>query len=284
MTVTSSMSTRLVGAASRALSFASAFGILKGLWLYIRIAIKRHGNRPFLISIPGISHSVWLRPSPSDIYTFFQVFIEDQFEVASFKQGQRLTDAINKEKIGNTPLIIDCGAHIGLGSIWFATRFPRSVIYSIEPDPDNFRALVKNTTKYPNITPINAAIWDTHARLHLTNIDAPGWARQVEPYESKLAIDATRAVTIDEIIQQADEDRATIVKVDIEGGEASLFRSNTSWLDRTDLLIIELHDWKFPGQRSSLPLLRRISEGNFEVTQKGENFFCFNVSPVQDGA
>lgn len=33
-----------------------------------------------------------------------------------------------------------------------------------------------------------------------------------------------------------------IAKIDIEGAEADLFAANTDWVQRFDLLIIELHD------------------------------------------
>ena len=53
--------------------------------------------------------------------------------------------------------------------------------------------------------------------------------------------------------------RNLIVKVDIEGGEYALFRSNTAWLNHTDLLIAETHDWLFPGQDTSRTLFQGIA-------------------------
>ncbi len=59
---------------------------------------------------------------------------------------------------------------------------------------------------------------------------------------------AIAAVTIDGLMQRYGATRNLIVKVDIEGAEDTLFRSNTGWLDRTDLLIAETHDWLFRGR------------------------------------
>jgi hypothetical protein len=69
--------------------------------------------------------------------------------------------------------------------------------------------------------------------------------------------------------------RNLIVKVDIEGGEAAMFRSNIGWLDQTDLLICETHDWLFPGQGTSRPLFEAIAGRKFEVIQKGEYISFF---------
>jgi hypothetical protein len=71
-------------------------------------------------------------------------------------------------------------------------------------------------------------------------------------------------------MQRHSAKRNLIVKVDIEGGEEALFRSNIDWLDRTDLLIAETHDWLFPGQGTSRTLFSAIAGRNFEVIQKGE--------------
>jgi FkbM family methyltransferase len=279
LNTTSTLFTRLIRAASRALSFASAFGIVNGFWFYLVFTAKRQTKKPFAISVPGLGHRIWLRPLASDVYTFFEILVDGQYEFSTFPQSKRLTSDAGDIHMAKPPLIVDCGANIGLSSIWLATKFPHARIYSIEPDPENFRALTKNTAEYRNIIPINAAIWDTHTQLYLGNIDAPPNARQVnESAPPEGSVCTTQAVTVEEIMQGADAERAMIVKVDIEGAEACLFRSNTDWLDRVDLLIIELHDWMLPGQRSSQTFLRRISRGDFEVAQNGENFFCFNLA------
>jgi len=49
---------------------------------------------------------------------------------------------------GRQPLIIDCGANIGCASVWFATQYPKARILAVEPDPDNFRMLVRNSKPY----------------------------------------------------------------------------------------------------------------------------------------
>jgi hypothetical protein len=65
------------------------------------------------------------------------------------------------------------------------------------------------------------------------------------------------------------------VKIGIEGSEAKVFNENTQWLDETPLLIVELHDWMLPGDRSSSPFLREIIKRDFDTFTKGENIFVF---------
>jgi hypothetical protein len=88
-----------------------------------------------------------------------------------------------------------------------------------------------------------------------------------------------KGFTISEIMGMADTPRALIVKVDIEGAEASLFRSNIEWVGRTDLIAIELHDWMLPKQRTSAPFVRSFANLDFDLLQRGENLFVFLDQP-----
>ena len=67
--------------------------------------------------------------------------------------------------------IVDVGAHIGMASILFALKYPTARIIALEPEPANFAALVRNTSAYKTITPIQAALWrrDGQATLGASN-------------------------------------------------------------------------------------------------------------------
>ena len=43
-----------------------------------------------------------------------------------------------------------------------------------------------------------------------------------------------------------------ILKLDVEGSEIEIFQSGGSWLDRVDVIIVELHDQIRPGCREAL--------------------------------
>lgn len=67
-----------------------------------------------------------------------------------------------------------------------------------------------------------------------------------------------------------------IAKIDIEGSERELFRSNTDWMDTTALILIELHDWLQPWSMISHNFLRQLCDRGFDVLWRGETMFCFN--------
>jgi FkbM family methyltransferase len=51
---------------------------------------------------------------------------------------------------GVQPLIIDCGANIGLSTIWHARQFPEARIIAVEPGQSNLEIAAKNLAAYPN--------------------------------------------------------------------------------------------------------------------------------------
>ena len=57
----------------------------------------------------------------------------------------------------------------------------------------------------------------------------------------------------------------------IEGSELELFSENTNWIDQSDLLYVELHDWMLPGEQSSKTFLSKISSLNRDFLLSGEN-------------
>ena len=213
---------------------------------------------------------VWVREGTSDTAVLEQIFHTEEFNISTAPQFAWIRAAYDGLlEAGEAPLIVDCGANIGLSALYFASHLPKARIVGIEPAPDNVELARKNTAGNPMIEIIEAAIHDQPAALVLVDPDAEKFAYRVQ--EASVHSPSTiEAVTIDALMQRHAATRNLIVKVDIEGGEAALFRSNTGWLDRTDLLIVETHDWLFPGQGTSRTLFSAIAGRNFEVIQKGE--------------
>lgn len=54
-------------------------------------------------------------------------------------------------RASDTPLIIDCGANIGLSNLYFSTLYPNSKIISFEADPTIYEICKKNLM-FQNIT------------------------------------------------------------------------------------------------------------------------------------
>lgn len=64
-----------------------------------------------------------------------------------------------------------------------------------------------------------------------------------------------------------------IAKIDIEGAERDLFQEPTAWVDRFPLLIVELHDWFMPRQRTAAPFLTCVAQRDRDFVYVSENVF-----------
>jgi len=60
-----------------------------------------------------------------------------------------------------TPVIFDCGANIGMATLFFKWLFPRSRITAFEPDPTTFRVLRRNVdeNRLSDVAVHNVALW-----------------------------------------------------------------------------------------------------------------------------
>lgn len=59
------------------------------------------------------------------------------------------------------PLILDCGAHIGLASLFFASRFPQATIHAFEADPAIAAVMAANLQAqgFAHVIPHAKAVW-----------------------------------------------------------------------------------------------------------------------------
>ncbi|MEI9989848.1 MAG: FkbM family methyltransferase [Rhizomicrobium sp.] len=251
-------------------------GLMPGVLSEVRFHLER--NRPGKITtltLPGIKGAVHLRPGTSDVPTFRQIFTEQSYDlnkISRFKAVKAHYERMLEE--GKTPLILDCGANIGLSSVWFANMFPKAMVVAVEPSKPNFALLKANTAGYPNILPVLGAVWNETTKLSIENPDADFWSFQVSAdSKHQSSSDSVEAFTIGNLMAMAGAEEILIAKIDIEGAEAALFQSNIDWIDSTQLIIIELHDWIKEG--TSANFLNSIAQRSVHLRQRGENMLVF---------
>lgn len=233
--------------------YLSRLGVLRGLSMYWDL---RFGKKES-IQIPGIPHSVNLRKGTSDIAVFYQIFIKQQY---SFKMP------------ADIKTIIDCGANIGLASIFFATKFPSAKIIAVEPESSNFQMLKKNCAPYKNIVALQKAIWFKSGTLQLQDPGLGHYGFTTIESES-ISNGGVDAVSIDDLVEQYRLNEIDLLKIDIEGAEKELFGSNfDGWLPKTKLIAIEVHDHLRDG--ISRTLIKALAKYDFSMGSFGEGFVC----------
>lgn len=197
-----------------------------------------------------------LRIFDSDLRVFKQIFLDQvyHFFPDNFEPS----------------VIIDAGSNIGFSSIWFANKFPKSRIISIEPEVNNFHLLEKNTRKYTNIFPLNVGLWYKDGFLDIVSGTTGSWGFEtIEKFESTNS-KSIKSKSINTICEHFEIDSIDLLKIDIEGAEMDLFLNNPEeWLRKVKILMIETHERKRKG---STDLIFRI--------MKAEGFIRFETSEL----
>jgi FkbM family methyltransferase len=212
-------------------------------------------------AIPASRYIAELRGIGSDIAVFQQVFINQEYAIASLPNDAHV--------------IIDLGANIGLASLFFAEKYPYAHLIAIEPDPENFAMLTRNLAQIsPRATTLPIAIWSDDCELAIKRTDVRGnplgdWGVQVGlPLQgSSLNV---RGCTMNRVIAAFDLKHIDIVKIDIEGAEKELFESaDLHWLNIVDMIIVETHERFRPGSHDAV--LRLLNFGFIRQHDSGEN-------------
>jgi FkbM family methyltransferase len=225
-------------AVDTAFRYIGCFGLVRGPLLYLAsAALPPVRGRLCRATVPGSKVKVRLRLGSSDISVFNGIFRWQEY-------GWDL------ERAPRT--VVDGGAYIGLSAIYFTLRFPGVRVIAVEASEENFKLLVRNTSAFPSIEPVHAALWPRPGSLVLTDPGTGLWGLQVTdagapedapPARAGDSADAVRAITVPEIIRDHRLEKIDLLKVDIEGAEKELFGAPAPWLGQVDAICIELHDW-----------------------------------------
>lgn len=258
--------------------------IIRGIWLNINdvrhfglSVVTRHlarlkRDRLARVRLPKIGELI-VRAGDSDMAAVRQIFVERQYDLSSANPTDQRVQAKYRYilEAGGTPIIVDAGANIGAASLAFASQFPESRIVAVEPDPANAALLRRNLAARSNCIVVEAAIGAESGFAALRN-ERYSWATRTERAQSGVPI-----VTIEEAFEASGGDTPFIVKVDIEGFEKDLFATNTDWIERAYVVVIEPHDWMLPGEFSSRTFQEAMSRHPFELCIRGENLLYVQV-------
>ncbi|MCC7462562.1 MAG: FkbM family methyltransferase [Gammaproteobacteria bacterium] len=216
-------------------AYMQRFGPLAGLSLYLR---TRYQRGLLDVELPGAAGPLRFRSGTSDRGVFTQIFVRRAYDYPY---------------PGRPRFIIDAGANAGYATVRFAQLYPEARIVAVEPDSGNYAALSHNVAPYPNVRTLNAGVWPRSTRLVIDNPDAGTCSFQVREARDHEP-GSLAAVSIGELLTQQGAGTLDILKIDVEGTELEIFSDPgcQSWLARTNLIFIELHDRFKPGCESAV--------------------------------
>lgn len=139
---------------------------------------------------------------------------------------------------GERPTIIDGGANVGVGTIWWSARWPNAKILAYEPDPIIFETLKWNTRYHNNVTLVQAAIGcESTGSIFLSEgSDAGRLGSQDDPVGEPIAVEVVHLSDILEPLGRVD-----LLKLDIEGAETAVLAEAECHLDVVERIFVEYH-------------------------------------------
>lgn len=196
-----------------------------------RLACFEKKQVPWTVRLSG--RTIRLRLGTADVHVAREVFGERIYEVPLRRPPNR---------------IMDLGAHIGLASVFLAERFPNASIIAVEPEAGNFALLESNARVLGR--DVQAVLGAVSARSHRVRV-VPGKGGtagfRTEAHTGRDGDSCVPAFTIPELLARVNWDRVDLLKCDIEGAERELFGDCGDWIERVDVIAIELHDRFQPG-------------------------------------
>jgi FkbM family methyltransferase len=166
-----------------------------------------------------------------------------------------VNNALAYETTNPAPRILDCGANVGLASLYFKRRYPAAKITAFEADPviagmlaDNLRANAAGDVEIEA-----AAVWTTDGEVTFQSDGADsGTVASLAAGIDGRAVQV-RAVRL---ARWLEAERIDLLKLDIEGAEVAVLEDCRGHLGNLHALLLEIHEFD-PLQRQS-PRLRQL--------------------------
>ncbi|HEX3095702.1 MAG TPA: FkbM family methyltransferase, partial [Patescibacteria group bacterium] len=186
--------------------FSVALGILKNPWMLL---LDKLGlvKTPHYTTRTGVNFIT--RGKTTDI--------NDAVVVLSGKEYPSELLGLDKiVAIGQTPVVLDCGGHIGSFSMYIKSHWPQAKIVVMEPVPANLKLLAENIklNELQNITVVPFAIYGQSGRFYIDlsgkQFDAVSVTTEKPQHENYVTIDA---LTFAEVVSQQNLQKIDLMKL-----------------------------------------------------------------------
>jgi len=170
------------------------------------------------------------------------------------------------------PLIIDCGANIGISTIYFKQLYPQSRVIAFEPDAAIYAYLEKNVAamQAQGVTLVNKGVWSEDKELEFLSegADSGKVASGHEKTEGK-----TTRIKVERLSTYINE-KVAFLKIDIEGAELEVLKEIEHKLPLVENIFIEYHS--FENREQDLDQILRI------LTRQGLRYYIYAPTTLRN--
>lgn len=180
---------------------------------------------------------------------------------------------------GPSPLIIDCGANVGVSVLFFKKEHPGARILAFEPDPTIFKVLKKNVelNGLTGVELVNKAVWTTRATIPFA-MEGGASGRIGSGNEGNVV--KVETISLRDVIDK----KIDLLKIDIEGAEYEVLKDCREKLRMVEHLFIEYHSSEKSEQKLHEILGILTEEGfRYHIKEAYTAPFPFLERPVMLG-
>ena len=234
--------------------------ILKG----IRKKLTQSNSKPRFQSFSWIQKRILKHQDDHSIKCFrfkdFKVFYKRPYELIKTYEELFLDEIYRFQTNTEQPVIIDCGANIGLSSLYFKTIYPNATLHAFEPDAALFDILERNAqvNDFTNTHLHQAAVWIEDTKLSFSSKGSE--ASHIDlSNQSEHQVKAIRLANFLAKFEHID-----FLKMDIEGAEFQVVADCLDGLKKVDNFFLEYHG-KVHQTKQLQTLLQQVESIGFNV-------------------
>lgn len=170
----------------------------------------------------------------------------------------------------SSPVIIDCGASIGISALYFKALYPGAIIHCVEPYSKAFQFLKLNVAanNLENVFIYNMAVSDKAGPVNIYVPESGAMINARISTEGQPGTEIVNAVRLSQMLSEI----ATVdlIKLDVEGAEypimQELVESNILSQGRIKRFIIEYHYSASKGPEQVNAFIELLKAGNYRVS------------------
>ncbi len=184
------------------------------------------------------------------------------YEVLHTYRELFLKEMYHFKATNDDPIILDCGANIGLSVLYFKTIYPKSKIWAFEPDAANFELLKKNiqSNHLQDIIAQPAAVWITDGQINFSGNGSE--ASRIDGKNTGAYNNSVPCIRFKTLLESFD--KIDFLKMDIEGGEHKVITDCAEEMYRVEHLFLEYHG-KTTDTKQLTELLEIVDKQGFQA-------------------
>lgn len=121
-------------------------------------------------------------------------------------------------------IVVDLGSNVGISALFFATRYSTAIVHAVEPNPELYAQLIKNTQIFKNIVVHALAITGQNGTGELFVGESAAGSSMID-HSAKDKKYSVATLTFDEFLRENKIESVDLLKFDIEGAEQYLVRN-----------------------------------------------------------